>query len=198
MSRDHKILVKAYVTYVRPILEYCSAVWSPHRIDLINKLEDVQRRFTKKLNGLANLSYDKRLEILGLDALQSVQCYSIVHGHSCMKPADVFVLHSSISASITRGHNFKLFKPQCSLDVRKYSFAYRVIDIWNSLSSDIDTACSTCSTSVFKDKLEFVVFTPLCEWSLHSPVCLIVLLFSFVGRASMSFGPVCPDFCLNK
>jgi len=61
LSRDHKILVKAYVTYVRPILEYCSAVWSPHRIDLINKLEDVQRRFTKKLNGLVNLSYDKRL-----------------------------------------------------------------------------------------------------------------------------------------
>ena len=46
-----------------------SAVWSPHRIDLVNKLEDVQRRFTRKLNGLANLPYAKRLEILGLDAL---------------------------------------------------------------------------------------------------------------------------------
>jgi len=94
LSRDRKILVKAYVTYVRPILEYCSAVWSPYRIDLINKLEDVQQRFTKKLNGLANLLYAKCLEILGLDALQTrriesdlVQCYSIVHRHSCMKPA---------------------------------------------------------------------------------------------------------------
>ena len=111
-----------------------SAVWSPHRIDLVNKLEDVQRRFTRKLNGLANLPYAKRLEILGLDALQTrriksdlVHCYSIVYGHSCMKPGDFFVLHSSISTSITRGHNFKWFKPQCSLDVRKYSFAYRVI-----------------------------------------------------------------------
>jgi len=37
-------------------------------------------------------------------------------------------------------HNLKLFK--CSLDVQKYSFAYRVIDIWNSLSSDIVNACS--------------------------------------------------------
>jgi len=46
---------------------------------------------------------------------------------------------------------------QCSLDVRKYSFAYRVIDIWNSLSSDIVNACSI---SVFKQKLEFVDFTP--------------------------------------
>jgi len=57
LSRDREILGKAFVTYVRPILQYCSPVWSPHRIDLINRLEDVQRRFTKKLNGLANLSY---------------------------------------------------------------------------------------------------------------------------------------------
>ena len=40
----------------------------------------------------------KRLEILGLDALQTKQiksdlvlCYSIVNGHSCMKPANFFV-----------------------------------------------------------------------------------------------------------
>jgi len=54
-----------------------------------------------------------------------------------MKPADFF---ASRSTSITRGHNLKLFKPQCSLDVRKYSFEYRVIDIWNSLLSDIVNA----------------------------------------------------------
>ena len=62
-----------------------------------------------------------------------------------------------LTTIITRGHTFKLFKPQCSLDVRKYSFAYRVFDIWNSLSSDIVNACSI---SVFKHKLEFVDFTP--------------------------------------
>ena len=50
-----------------------------------------------------------------------------------------------------------MFKPKCSLDVRKYSFAYWVIDIWNSLSSDTVNASSI---SVFKHKLEFVDFTP--------------------------------------
>jgi len=40
-----------------------------------------------------------------------------------------------------------LFKPRCNVNVRKYSFAYRVIDIWNSLSSDIVDANSI---SVFK------------------------------------------------
>jgi len=61
------------------------------------------------------------------------------------------------TTSITRGHNLKLFKPQCSLDVRKYSFAYRVVNTWNSLSRDIVNASSI---SVFKHKLEFVDFTP--------------------------------------
>ena len=124
----------------------------------------MQRKFTKKLNGLANLPYAKRLEILRLYAVQTrriesdlVQCYSVDHGHSCMKPANFFVLHSSISTSIIRGHSLKFFKLQCSLYVRKYSFAYRVIDIWNSLSSDIVNACRI---SAFKHELEFVDFTP--------------------------------------
>ena len=43
-----------------------------------------------------------------------------------MKLADFFVLRNT---SITRGHNFKLYKPLCNLNVRKYSFAYRVIDL---------------------------------------------------------------------
>jgi len=41
--------------------------------------------------------------------------------------------------------------------VRTYRFAYLVIDIWSSLSSDIVNASSI---SVFKHKLEFVDFTP--------------------------------------
>jgi len=33
----------------------------------------------------------------------------------------------------TRGHSLKLIKPRCHLDVKKYSFAHRVMDFWNSL-----------------------------------------------------------------
>lgn len=47
-SRDPFLLFRAFTTYVRPILEYCSPVWSPvYKKDII-KLEAVQRRFTKK------------------------------------------------------------------------------------------------------------------------------------------------------
>jgi hypothetical protein len=33
------VLVRAFCTYVRPILEHCAPVWSPHHIDLDDKKE---------------------------------------------------------------------------------------------------------------------------------------------------------------
>jgi nucleotide-binding universal stress UspA family protein len=39
-------------------------VWSPITIGNINKIESVQRRFTKMLNGLAFVPYDERLFLL--------------------------------------------------------------------------------------------------------------------------------------
>ena len=37
---------------------------------------------------------------------------------------------------ITRGHDFTLVKKQSRLDVRKYSFSQRTINVWNKLSTD--------------------------------------------------------------
>ena len=39
-------------------------------------------------------------------------------------------------SKITRGHNYTLVKKQSRLDVRKYSFSQRTINIWNNLSTD--------------------------------------------------------------
>ena len=51
-SRNASVMLKAYITYVRPILDYCSSVWSPHSKQLIEKVEKVQRFFTIRLEGL--------------------------------------------------------------------------------------------------------------------------------------------------
>ena len=39
-------------------------------------------------------------------------------------------------SKITRGHNYTLVKKQSRLDVRKYSFSQRTINVWNNLSTD--------------------------------------------------------------
>jgi len=60
-----------YSVYVRPLLEYASCMWSPHLIKDIERVERVQRRFTKRLRGLSTLTYKDRLQVLGLQSLES-------------------------------------------------------------------------------------------------------------------------------
>ena len=38
--------------------------------------------------------------------------------------------------NIIRGHNFTLVKKQSRLDVRKFSFSQRTINVWNKLSEE--------------------------------------------------------------
>ena len=64
-------LIKLYVSFIRPHLEYAAAVWDPSlRID-INLLEDVQK-FTQKVCLKSwNASYDELLEQSHLPSLQA-------------------------------------------------------------------------------------------------------------------------------
>ena len=52
---------------------------------------------------------------------------------------------------ITRGHNVTLVKKQSRLDVRKYSFSQRTINVWNTLSTDCVHATSV---NVFKNRID--------------------------------------------
>jgi len=79
------VLVKAYIAYVRPILEYGSVVWSPYKTGDISCIEQVQWSFTKRLPGLKNAAYRDRLAVTNLETLEFrrlyadlVMCYKIV------------------------------------------------------------------------------------------------------------------------
>jgi len=70
LSGDCELLFKAYCVYVRPLLEYCSAVWSPHLKSLVVKMESVQQFFTKRLQGMWNKGYSDRLTLLNTLSLE--------------------------------------------------------------------------------------------------------------------------------
>ena len=55
-------------------------------------------------------------------------------------------------SKITRGHNYTLVKKQIRLDVRKYSFSQRTINVWNKLISTDYVHAS--SVNMFKNKIE--------------------------------------------
>ena len=137
-SGNRSLLVKAFTTYVRPILEYGSCVWSPTAVGMIDKLESVQRRFTKRIHGLQELSYRERLRLLNLDSLECrrlrfdlILAYKILFGHTDLDADDYFVLNSS--SRPTRGHQYKLVPQRCNCNTRQSYFSFRVIKVWNVL-----------------------------------------------------------------
>ncbi len=141
VSRHMPTLVKAYKVYVRPILEYCSPVWSPHLAKDIERIESVQRHFTKWLPGLRGMSYSERLAATELERLDVrrlrtdlIMTYKIIFGLTCIDSALFFTFSPLLGK--TRGHDYKLITTCCHSDTRRYFFCNRVLNVWNELPSN--------------------------------------------------------------
>ena len=142
LSKNRSSLLRAFKSFVRPVLEYNSPVWSPRLVKDIKRIESVQRRFTKRIPGLENIKYYERLKVLDLESLESrrikadlILTYKILFGHIQL---DVDRYFKFATLSTTRGHNYKLFLNRCCNSVRKHFFSYRVVPIWNSLPTTVN------------------------------------------------------------
>ena len=69
-ARDQTLLLKAFVVFVRLLLEYCSFVWNPRYHCDVDKIVSVQRRFTKNIGTLSKLTYPERLDVLHAESLE--------------------------------------------------------------------------------------------------------------------------------
>ena len=63
----------------------------------------------------------------------------------------IFFFSKLRKVKINRGHNYTLVKKQSRLDVRKYSFSQRTINVWNKLSTDYVHASSV---NMFKNRID--------------------------------------------
>ena len=136
--KDKSLIIPLYKAIVRPHLEYCIQAWSPYLRKDIDMLEKIQRRATKLIPGLGDLTYyEDRLKECGLTTLETrrlrgdqIEVFKTLNGYENID-SNIFFLEIKES-KITRGHNYTLVKKQSRLDVRKYSFSQRTINIWNN------------------------------------------------------------------
>ncbi len=168
-SRKPSFLVKMFKTFVRPILEYASPVWSPYLKKDIDSLEKVQRYFTRRIPALTGTYLERldslqhegsSLEILELRRLEAdlITVYKIIYGLVELTFADFFQWSTTTSL---RGHSLKLSLPLVRLDSRRNFFAVRVIAPWNSLSEETVTARSLL---VFKRRLQVFERTKMVKY----------------------------------
>ena len=141
MYLDEKSILMLYKTLVRPILEYCSSVWNPMFKRDSEALERVQRRATKVLRNLRDLSYPERLFKLKLPSLvyrrrrsNLTQVYRMLHHIDDIDYTKFFKLAEGCK---TRGHTLKLAKQRTASRLRQFVLGIRVVNDWNSLDKSV-------------------------------------------------------------
>jgi ribonuclease P/MRP protein subunit RPP40 len=152
---DCESFITLFNTYVRPHLEFCIQAWSPYYKKDIICLEKVQRRATKLIQGMKQLSYEERMHKLGLFSLEKrrlrgdlIEAFKILNGFENIDEMQFF--ERAITQHL-RGNSQKLYKQTATRTCRATFFSQRVIEGWNKLPDEVITAPSV---QAFKDRLD--------------------------------------------
>lgn len=138
IALDEEILKALWVALARPHLEYANQVWAPYLVKDVDAIENVQRRATKLVPSLKNLSYEECLHRLGLPTLayrrtrgEMIEVYKILGGvYDEGICRNIFELKED---QRTRGHDKKIYKRRTRLHRSKNYFCNRVVNSWNLL-----------------------------------------------------------------
>ena len=133
------------------------AVWFPYTKKDIELIENVQRRATKQVPSLKQLSYTDRLKKLKMPTLKYrrlrgdiIETFKIINGIYDKEVTEIFFEMSRTDQ--TRGHSKKIQKGNCRENLRKHSFKNRVTDIWNDLPQELVPSKTVKSFAILLDK----------------------------------------------
>ena len=136
-----KLRDTAYISLIRPALEYSCSVWHPHKKSNKDKIEKVQHRAARFVsnNLRRKASVSEMLHDLGWQSLNGL---ASVETEDILTPAD---------SRTRKNHSFKSKHLQANCDSYRYSFFPATISSWNNLPFDIEKVDSVVR---FKLKLK--------------------------------------------
>ena len=139
---------------VRSHLDYAMAVWHPYKIKHKIALENIQRRATKELPGMRNLSYVKKLTLLKLLTLvyrrlrgDMIEVYKIIYNIYDHES----VPNLEIAQRTGNGTFYKIIHTKSQTKHKKNVFPIRITKPWNSLP---DTVVTAKSLELLKTRLD--------------------------------------------
>ena len=141
-------MLKAFVAHIRPIMDYASSLWNVGYVGDVKRLEAVQRRWTKHVEGCWELAYPERLRTLGLYSVYGRMLRAdLIKVWKAFYPSGVF--DSGLSSIFevhghraTRGHSYKLSVPVCRTELKRRFFSVRCVRAWNELPESVVGAVS--------------------------------------------------------
>ena len=169
-KRDITTMRTLWISLLRPIVDYCSPLWSPKATNygIIDRLEGTLRSFTKHVDGLHDHSYGDRLKAMNLQSIQRrherykiIYIYKIKEGLVPNLPLDPSNLENSFGLKFS---NSRRGGCRCSLPnqtlyhnpaeiPRNSSFALTASNLWNCLPPNI-SSINKCTVPNFKNQLD--------------------------------------------
>ena len=153
ITRSPEVMLTIYKTMIRPNLEYCVQLWSPlpshGNWGSIISIENIQRQFTRAIDGVGLLTYKNRLEKLGLTTLLErrargdlIETFKILSGIADYGSSLLKLSHTGRNL-VTRPGDHNSFK-------HKF-FSRRVVFYWNKLPTAVKNAETV---NQFKNRLD--------------------------------------------
>ncbi|MEL7079382.1 MAG: reverse transcriptase family protein [Cyanobacteria bacterium J06582_2] len=169
-KRDIDTMRTLWISLIRPIIDYCSPLWSPNPTNYgnIDRLEGILRSYSKHVDGLNDKTYCERLKAMKLHSIQRrherykiLYIYKIKEGLVPNLPPNPFnpAVSYAIKFSKTLRHGTRCSIPNPVLyhnpaEVpRSSSFALTATNLWNCLHPEI-SSISNVPVPSFKKQLD--------------------------------------------
>lgn len=147
---DGSVKASAYLTIVRPLLEYAACVWDPHQVYLIHDIEKVQRRAARWV--LSDYNYNSSVTLM----LRSLRWTSLEHRRRINRLSQFHKIVHHLTPAIqmppyylttyypTRKlHHCHFITPATSTTAYQQSFFPKTLKEWNNLPINIIEASTT-------------------------------------------------------
>ncbi|GMT28715.1 hypothetical protein PFISCL1PPCAC_20012, partial [Pristionchus fissidentatus] len=140
-SNDPLLYLQAFNAFIRPLLEYCTVVWSPRTVKLANFVENVQRNFTRRVFfrcAIPYSPYPDRLNFLSMSTLEQRRLifdllflHKTIHNFYSLNSNLLFKI-SPLTRNLRNTHKLRIALP-FAVPKSHSTFATRTVQRWNAL-----------------------------------------------------------------
>ena len=154
-SCPKEVKKQCYQTYVKPILDYCGSVWDPHKKCDTRKLESIQRRAARFVEGIYDyqIKTDNILAATGWEPLEErraktkvILIHKAKHGELIIPTEN---LKTNQKYGTRRADNYEI--PRSRTDIHLNSFYPSAIRLYNAVPTELKNIKDITS---FKTKLD--------------------------------------------